>query len=127
MTTRRERPLRLLFLIGDTGGGHRSAAKAVAQALDRACPGRFSLFVCDPLSSPYAPRRLHWIVGLYGPVIWISPWLWGILWRAYGMPDGHYVETGYRSRPGSASRRRAHASALLCGDPLACAGDSWSS
>ena len=31
-------PLPLLFLIGDTGGGHRSAAQAVAQALGRAYP-----------------------------------------------------------------------------------------
>ncbi len=34
-----EAPLPLLFLIGDTGGGHRSAAQAVAQALDRTYPG----------------------------------------------------------------------------------------
>jgi len=29
-------PVPLLFLVGDTGGGHRSAAQAVAQALERA-------------------------------------------------------------------------------------------
>lgn len=79
-------PVRLLFLIGDTGGGHRSAAQAVAQALDRACPGRFSLSICDPLRGPDAPRGLRWMVGLYGPAIRITPWLWGMLWRAYAAP-----------------------------------------
>jgi 1,2-diacylglycerol 3-beta-galactosyltransferase len=86
MTADGRPPVRLLFLIGDTGGGHRSAAKAVAQALDRACPGSFSLYLCDPLRGPYAPRRLRWIVGLYGPAIRTAPWLWGMLWHAYGAP-----------------------------------------
>ena len=78
--------MRLLFLVGDTGGGHRSAAKAVAQALDQACPGRFAPFIYDPLRGPDAPRWLRWIVGLYGPCIRIAPWLWGVLWRAVGSP-----------------------------------------
>ena len=78
--------MRLLFLVGDTGGGHRSAAKAVAQALDQACPGRFAPFICDPLRGPDAPRWLRWIAGLYGPCIRIAPWLWGVLWRAVSSP-----------------------------------------
>ena len=79
-------PVRLLFLVGDTGGGHRSAAKAVAQALDQACPGRFSPFIYDPLRGPDAPCWLRWIVGLYGPCVRITPWLWGMLWRAVSSP-----------------------------------------
>ena len=79
-------PVRLLFLVGDTGGGHRSAAKAVAQALDQACPGRFAPFIYDPLRGPDAPGWLRWIVGLYGPCTRIAPWLWGVLWRAVGSP-----------------------------------------
>ncbi len=86
MTSGPEPPVRLLFLVGDTGGGHRSAAKAVAQALDQACPGRFAPFIYDPLRGPDAPRWLRWIVGLYGPCIRISPWLWGLLWRAVSSP-----------------------------------------
>ena len=85
MTSRPE-PVRLLFLVGDTGGGHRSAAKAVAQALDQACPGRFAPYIYDPLRGPDAPRWLRWIVGLYGPCIRIAPWLWGVLWRAVSSP-----------------------------------------
>ncbi len=62
-------PIRLLFFISDTGGGHRSAASAVGQALDRAYPGRFAPVICDPLLGPGAPLRLRWLVGLYGPAI----------------------------------------------------------
>jgi hypothetical protein len=47
-------PLPLLFLIADTGGGHRSAARAVSQALDRMYPGRFAPVLCDPLGGPCA-------------------------------------------------------------------------
>jgi 1,2-diacylglycerol 3-beta-galactosyltransferase len=86
VSNRREPPISLLFLIGDTGGGHRSAAAAVAQALEHSWPGRFAPVICDPLQGPGAPRRLRWFVGLYGPTIRIVPWIWGILWRAYGSP-----------------------------------------
>jgi 1,2-diacylglycerol 3-beta-galactosyltransferase len=79
-------PVPLLFLVGDTGGGHRSAAKAVAQALERAWPGRFDPLICDPLVGPECPFRLRWFVGLYAPIIRWCPWLWGVLWRAYGSP-----------------------------------------
>ena len=86
MTGRSEQPVRLLFLIGDTGGGHRSAAKAVAQALDHAYPGRFAPVICDPLRGPGAPRWTRWLAGLYGPAIRLAPWLWGAIWRAASSP-----------------------------------------
>jgi len=86
MTGHRGLPVRLLFLIGDTGGGHRSAAKAVAQALNNAYPGCFEPFICDPLCGPGAPRRVRWLAGLYGPAIRLAPWLWGLLWRVASSP-----------------------------------------
>lgn len=79
-------PIRLLFLVGDTGGGHRSAANAVRQALEHAYPGRFDPIVCDPLLGPGAPLRLRWLMRLYGPAIRLTPWLWGMLWRSYNSP-----------------------------------------
>jgi 1,2-diacylglycerol 3-beta-galactosyltransferase len=79
-------PIRLLFLIGDTGGGHRSAANAVRQALERSCPGRFDTVICDPLLGPGAPLRLRWLMRLYGPAIRLTPWFWGMLWRSYNSP-----------------------------------------
>jgi 1,2-diacylglycerol 3-beta-galactosyltransferase len=81
-------PFRLLFLIADTGGGHRSAAHAVSQALAARYPGRFSPVMTDPLSGPAVPFRLRWPVSLYGPCIRRAPRLWGILWRFAGSP-GH--------------------------------------
>ncbi len=71
----------LLFLISDTGGGHRSAATAVGQALDRRWPGRFAAVIHDPLRTPEAPRRLRWLIALYGPGIRLTPWFWGLLWH----------------------------------------------
>ena len=79
-------PLPLLFLIGDTGGGHRSAAAAVAQALDRLQPGRFVPVICDPLRGPDVPRLLRWFAGLYGPCIRLTPWLWWLFWRSTDSP-----------------------------------------
>jgi 1,2-diacylglycerol 3-beta-galactosyltransferase len=70
-------PLPLLFLISDTGGGHRNAARAVGQALDRMYPGRFAPVLCDPLGGPGSARLLRWVTGLYGPAIRLTPWLWG--------------------------------------------------
>jgi len=86
MATPEQPPLPLLFLIGDTGGGHRSAAAAVAQALERSLPGRFVTVICDPLRGPDVPRLLRWFAGLYGPCIRLTPWLWWLFWRASDSP-----------------------------------------
>jgi 1,2-diacylglycerol 3-beta-galactosyltransferase len=75
-------PLPLLFLIADTGGGHRSAARAVSQALNRMYPGRFAPVLCDPLGGPGSAPLLRWVTGLYGPVIRLAPWLWGAAYHA---------------------------------------------
>jgi 1,2-diacylglycerol 3-beta-galactosyltransferase len=72
----------LLFLIADTGGGHRNAARAVSQALDRAYPGRFAPVLCDPLGGVGSARLLRWVVSLYGPAIRLAPWLWGAAYHA---------------------------------------------
>jgi hypothetical protein len=74
--------LPVLFLIADTGGGHRSAARAVGQALDRLYPGRFGPVLCDPLGGPGSARLLRWVTGLYGPAIRLAPWLWGAAYHA---------------------------------------------
>src|SRR5580693_2152980 len=74
----------LLFLIADTGGGHRTAARAVGESLERAYPGRFAPVLCDPLGGPGSARLLRWVTGLYGPVVRRAPWLWG---AAYHLCD----------------------------------------
>src|ERR1700749_1673702 len=86
MASPEQPPLPLLFLIGDTGGGHRSAAGAVAQAFGRLLPGEFVPVICDPLRGPDVPRLLRWFSGLYGPCIRLTPWLWWLFWRASDSP-----------------------------------------
>ena len=75
-------PVPLLFLIADTGGGHRSAARAVGEALDRRYPGRFAPVLCDPLGGPGSAWPLRLVTGWYGPVIRRAPWLWGAAYHA---------------------------------------------
>jgi 1,2-diacylglycerol 3-beta-galactosyltransferase len=75
-------PLPVLFLIADTGGGHRSAARAVGESLELAYPGRFAPVLCDPLGGPGSARPLRWVTGLYGPVVRLAPWLWGAAYYA---------------------------------------------
>jgi 1,2-diacylglycerol 3-beta-galactosyltransferase len=82
MSSPEQPPLPLLFLVADTGGGHRSAAAAVQQALDRELPGRFAPVICDPLRGPDVPGPLRWFAGLYGPCIRLTPWLWWLFWRS---------------------------------------------
>jgi 1,2-diacylglycerol 3-beta-galactosyltransferase len=67
----------LLFLVADTGGGHRNAALAVGQALERIYPGRFAPVLCDPLGGASAAPLLRFVAGLYGPATRLVPWLWG--------------------------------------------------
>jgi len=75
-------PVPLLFVIADTGGGHRNAAQAVSQALDQAYPGRFAPVLCDPLGGPGSARLLRWVTRMYGPAIRLAPWLWGAAYHA---------------------------------------------
>src|ERR1700742_3360833 len=86
MASPEQPPQPLLFLIGDTGGGHRSAAAAGAPALERLLPGQFVPVICDPLRGPDVPRLLRWFSGLYGPCIRLTPWLWWLFWRASDSP-----------------------------------------
>ena len=39
---------RLLFLIADTGGGHRAAATAVERQMAETAPGEFEITILDP-------------------------------------------------------------------------------
>lgn len=72
----------LVFLISDTGGGHRAAARAVAEALEAAFPGRFDPVLVDPLGGEDSSRLLSFVTGLYGPSIRLAPWTWGAVYYA---------------------------------------------
>lgn len=67
-------PVPVLFLAPATGGGHRSAANAVAEALRLSYPDEFAPVIRDPLAG--------WMARSYGPLVRYAPWLWGLLYRA---------------------------------------------
>ncbi len=68
----------MLFLVSDTGGGHRRAAEAVISSLAGQYPAGFRPVVVDPLAGPGASAPLRFLVSQYGPVIRRAPWAWGV-------------------------------------------------
>lgn len=72
---------RLLFLIADTGGGHRAAATAVARHLEASAPGQHEIRIVDPFAEA-APRIVGRTAGLYGPLTRHARWSWGALYHA---------------------------------------------
>ncbi|HEY2550906.1 MAG TPA: glycosyltransferase [Streptosporangiaceae bacterium] len=75
-TAVRSQPVPLLFLLADTGGGHRSAALAVREAIEQAHPGQFSVTFCDPLAGPGVPWPLRLLTSLYGPAVRLATPAW---------------------------------------------------
>jgi 1,2-diacylglycerol 3-beta-galactosyltransferase len=73
-----ERP-RVLFLFSDTGGGHRSAAEAVIEALELEAPGRFDIQLIDVFKQ-YAPPPLNLAPAAYPGMVRV-PQMWGFGYR----------------------------------------------
>jgi 1,2-diacylglycerol 3-beta-galactosyltransferase len=74
---------RILFLSSDTGGGHRSTAQAVMDALERQAPARYEFALIDVLQT-YAPRPFDRLPRHY-PKLVRYPKLWGL---GYHLSDG---------------------------------------
>jgi 1,2-diacylglycerol 3-beta-galactosyltransferase len=74
-------PRHVLFLMSDTGGGHRSAAQAIAAALDRDWPGaaRVTLFDFFAHCTPWPLNRAG---AMYGSLVNYAPWAWAALYAA---------------------------------------------
>jgi 1,2-diacylglycerol 3-beta-galactosyltransferase len=72
---------RLLFLIADTGGGHRAAAAAVERQLLATSPDQFEITTLDPFTSA-KPRVIGGTAALYGPITRHARWLWGGLYHS---------------------------------------------
>jgi 1,2-diacylglycerol 3-beta-galactosyltransferase len=70
---------RVVFLFSDTGGGHRSAAEAVSEAVGRLAGDRVEVALVDALQS-YAPAPFNRLPGLY-PSMVRSPRMWGVGFR----------------------------------------------
>jgi 1,2-diacylglycerol 3-beta-galactosyltransferase len=73
--------MRLLFLIADTGGGHRAAATAVARHLAATAPERYEVRIVDPFADA-SPHVVNRTAQLYGPLTRHARWLWGGLYYA---------------------------------------------
>jgi 1,2-diacylglycerol 3-beta-galactosyltransferase len=77
-------PLNIVFLFSDTGGGHRSAATAIIEALDLEYPGRFKSKMID-LFKDYAPPPLDKAPVIYPPLS-RAPKVWAQGYRASDNP-----------------------------------------
>jgi 1,2-diacylglycerol 3-beta-galactosyltransferase len=73
-----ERP-RILFLFSDTGGGHRSSAEAIIEALQAKYPGRHECVMLDAFKR-YAPKPLDRIPAMYPDMVRV-PEAWGLFFR----------------------------------------------
>lgn len=62
----------ILFLMSDTGGGHRAAARAIDAALTERFPGQFSTEMVD-VWRDYTPFPLNAVPDVYGPWVNIHP------------------------------------------------------
>ena len=78
-----ERP-KILFLFSDTGGGHRSAAEAIIEALENKYAGEVELKMVD-IFHEYAPPPLHRLPAFYPKVVRV-PQAWGL---GYRLSNGH--------------------------------------
>ena len=76
-------PPHILFLFSDTGGGHRSAAEALIEALNLEFGDRISTEMVDIIKA-YAPRPLNKLPNWYPRMVKV-PELWGL---GYHLTDG---------------------------------------
>lgn len=73
----------IVFLFSDTGGGHRSAAQAIIEALELEFPGQTTQEMVD-IFREYAPPPLHLAPEIYPPLTRM-PSVWGM---GYRISDG---------------------------------------
>ena len=74
---------RILFLFSDTGGGHRSAAEAIIEALHFEYPDQFETRMID-FFREYAPMPYNYAPEIY-PQLSRMPGMWGL---GYKVSDG---------------------------------------
>lgn len=77
------KPANILFLFSDTGGGHRSAAEAIIEALCLEYGDRITTSMVDVFKD-YAPRPLNRVPDLYPHMVRV-PRAWGL---SYRLSDG---------------------------------------
>ena len=75
---------KILFLFSDTGGGHRSAAEAIIEALEKDFGDQVSTKMVD-IFQDYAPPPFHRAQEIYSTVVRV-PKAWGL---GYRLSNGH--------------------------------------
>ena len=93
---------RVIFLVSDTGGGHRASAEAVEKAIELHYPGRFDIDTIDPFVEGSRPL-VRWLVYRYNWVIKHMPRTYGLLF--HGTDNRVMIKAAVRSfgrqlRPG---------------------------
>jgi 1,2-diacylglycerol 3-beta-galactosyltransferase len=73
----------IVFLFSDTGGGHRSAAEAILEAMSSEFPGKMTAELVD-IFKDYAPTPLNRAASIYPPLSRM-PEMWGL---GYKLSDG---------------------------------------
>lgn len=76
---------KILFLFSDTGGGHRSAAEAIIEAIHLENAEGLSTEMVDVFKE-YAPLPLNYVPTIY-PILARSPQAWGL---GYRLSDGEH-------------------------------------
>lgn len=76
---------RILFLISDTGGGHRAAAQAIAEAIHFLHPKRYELIIED-LWKNHTPRPFRTLPNTYRWMTGPGLPLWKLLWATLAQP-----------------------------------------
>jgi 1,2-diacylglycerol 3-beta-galactosyltransferase len=79
---------KILYLFSDTGGGHRSAANAIINAVDHLHKEKYSQKMVDVFAT--CSGFLNMFAKLYGPVIKFYPKMWGQLY--YWLDDESKLE-----------------------------------
>jgi len=118
-------PVPVLFLVADTGGGHRAAARAVSQALGQRYPGMFAPVFCDPLGGPRSSWLLRWVTGLYGPSIRLARPAWAAAYYACDSRPAMWLLgvtlLALADRPVAEAVARCRPAAIVSFHPLTCA------
>ncbi len=84
---------RILFLFSDTGGGHRSAAEAIIQALERDFGSGVQARMVDVFKE-YAPKPLDRMPDLYPDMV-RHPQLWGLGYRISDGPQAAFLDMAF--------------------------------
>lgn len=83
-TANKEKP-KIVFLFSDTGGGHRSAAEAIIEALDIEFPGKYEYKMVD-FFKEYSPPPLN-LAGPAYPLMSRMEYMWEFTFKSSDNPD----------------------------------------